>query len=808
MARLRILHLDDDLKDLELIGAALAAEIDCEIEAVSTREAFSAALARGPFEVILLDYKVPGFDALAALELARERFPDTAAIIVSGTIGEELAVETVKHGAYDYILKDHLARLPSAVLHAVEDSRMRTAHLDALERLRVSEERFRNLIEHLPAVTYTAPIADPEEPGALPPTVATYVSPQFLDLVGIPAEEYLADPRPITQYVHPDDRDRVMREITQAWEGRQRRVVVEYRLSHRDGRSIWVRNQASVFTDPADGSMQIQGFIVDITETKNAQEELRQAYDEMEFRVLSRTAELATVNESLSNEVTERRFAEARLDRALMYAPLPMMLHAEDGCVLLLNKRWTKITGYSPADIPTIADWTEKAYGQRKDLVRSYIDHVYDIRDATDEGEDTITTHDGVSRIWDFSSAPLGRDSSGRKLVITMAMDVTERAQAERDLASAREAAESASVAKTHFLANMSHELRTPLGTIIGFSQLLQEKLFGDLNPKQEEQVNHVLEAARHLLSLINDILDLSKIEAGKMELKLSELPLANLLAGSLSMLKGQCLKKGVTLDLVLEPEAQAIMLTADERMLKQVMYNLLSNATKFTPRDGTITVSARTDGDQVVVSVADTGIGIAPEKQQTVFEEFYQVQSGYSEKTPGTGLGLTLVAQMVDIHGGRVWVESEGIGKGSTFSFALPLTGPVEPGSWPPAEPSSPEELQGLIDTLLSRREQACLCWIEPNVELSGPTNHEAVLQSLHSAKREDDVVLLDDDNRYVLVFTNADRERAKAGCRRIAELLESSLAVSWRWAAAVFPDDGQDSGTLLDVLKSRIGG
>jgi signal transduction histidine kinase len=229
---------------------------------------------------------------------------------------------------------------------------------------------------------------------------------------------------------------------------------------------------------------------------------------------------------------------------------------------------------------------------------------------------------------------------------------------------------ETASQHKSEFLANMSHELRTPLNAVIGFSEVLQERLFGDLNDKQAEYVADIHSSGRHLLSLINDILDLSKIEAGRMELQLTTFALSDVLENAVALTRERATRQGISLRLEVDPSAGAI--AADERKIKQVLFNLLANALKFTIRSGHVYVIAGGDGDEVTVSVSDDGIGIAAADQDRIFEEFQQV--GGSQLQEGTGLGLAVSRRFVELHCGRLWVESVP-GQGSTFTFTLPRT-------------------------------------------------------------------------------------------------------------------------------------
>ena len=239
-----------------------------------------------------------------------------------------------------------------------------------------------------------------------------------------------------------------------------------------------------------------------------------------------------------------------------------------------------------------------------------------------------------------------------------------------REIAEKSRQLEVASQHKSEFLANMSHELRTPLNAIIGYSEMLQEEardLQQDAFIPDLEKINA---AAKHQLSLINDILDLAKIEAGRMELELTDFHLPTVIDTAVTLVRERAGRRGITLHATVDPQLGDVR--ADERKLKQVMLNLLSNAIKFTPEGGRIDVRAGVNDGIVEVSVADTGVGIAPEDQQAVFEEFRQVGTA-DKKVEGTGLGLALSRKFVELHGGRIWVKSQ-VGQGSTFTFTLPV--------------------------------------------------------------------------------------------------------------------------------------
>jgi two-component system, NtrC family, sensor kinase len=246
----------------------------------------------------------------------------------------------------------------------------------------------------------------------------------------------------------------------------------------------------------------------------------------------------------------------------------------------------------------------------------------------------------------------------------------TELAASNREIAEKSQQLEVASQHKSEFLANMSHELRTPLNAVIGFSEVLLQRMFGELNAKQDEYLQDIYASGQHLLSLINDILDLSKIEAGRMELELTDFDLPTALDNALTLIRERAGRRGIALHLSIDERLG--QMRADERKIRQVVLNVLSNAIKFTPEGGRIDVAAVPRDEFVEVSVSDSGIGIAPEDQEAVFEEFRQVGTA-AKKVEGTGLGLSLSRKFIELHGGRIWVQSQ-LGIGSTFTFTIPV--------------------------------------------------------------------------------------------------------------------------------------
>lgn len=261
-------------------------------------------------------------------------------------------------------------------------------------------------------------------------------------------------------------------------------------------------------------------------------------------------------------------------------------------------------------------------------------------------------------------------DDRSCPLILITFNDITKRKIAEEIILEAKRAAEEANSTKSKFIADMSHELRTPLNSVIGFSEALLEGYKGDLNSSQKHYVNRIHQSGKQLLKQINEILDISKIESGKMELHLEDFRLKGVFAEIKSALAPMTSAKNIDISFTIEP--LDLVLTADNDKLKHILLNLISNALKFTPVSGQVLIKAISFADRVEISVRDTGIGISEEDQQLIFEPFKQISSSQSSEHVGTGLGLSLVKKLVEMHKGRIWVESE-TGKGSVFTFTLP---------------------------------------------------------------------------------------------------------------------------------------
>ncbi len=346
-----------------------------------------------------------------------------------------------------------------------------------------------------------------------------------------------------------------------------------------------------------------------------------------------------------------------------------MIATDSNGCIMFMNPVAEALTGWKLDD----------AQGQPLEDIFEIINTqpgnpAIKIRKDAIEGQANLTllrAKDGTKIHVEYSYDPI-RDDKGKTIgSVLICRDITERKKTEQ-IRLENERLAYASKAKSDILANMSHELRTPLNAIMGFSELLKQKLPGELTEKQEQYLDNILTSSNHLLALIGDILDLSKVEAGKIELVIEKLPVPQAINEGLTLVKEKAMRHNVKLKTELDTELEFI--EADRLRFKQILFNLLSNSVKFSkPEGGTVTVTTRKEGSMARFSVTDTGIGIKKEDMGKLFKEFEQVSTGISRIYGGTGLGLAISKNLVELHGGTIMAESR-YGEGSKFTFTLPL--------------------------------------------------------------------------------------------------------------------------------------
>jgi len=525
-----------------------------------------------------------------------------------------------------------------------------TEHIRAEEALRESEEHYRDLFDN----------ANDLIQSVAPDGHLLYVNKKWREALGYSEEEVAK--LTLWDVIHPDSLPHCRGAFQRVMSG-EAVSKIEAVFVAKDGRLVNVEGTSSCRFE--DGKpVATRGIFRDVTERKQAEKVLQKS--EERYRDLFDNA----------NDLIQSV--------------------AIDGHFLYVNQAWQNVLGYSEEEIPNLKMW-DIIHPDSLPHCRGAFQKVMS-GEAVSNIEAVFVAKDGSLISIEGNAHCLFEDG---KPVATQGIfrDITERKRTQEELTKlydelkslnleleekveertkqfeeAAQAAEVANKAKSGFLASMSHELRTPLNAIIGFSQVLQEQYFGKLNRKQAEYITDILESGKHLLSLINDILDLSKIEAGKLELELSKVKIKDLLEDSLIMIKEKALVHGIKLDFHTSGDLEDLEITADTRRIKQVMFNLLSNAAKFTPDGGVIKVEGKKDDKEVIISVSDTGIGIAPEEHGKIFGEFYQARNTPVDKTPGTGLGLPVTKSIVEMHGGRIWVESEGEGKGSRFTFTLPI--------------------------------------------------------------------------------------------------------------------------------------
>ncbi len=541
------------------------------------------------------------------------------------------------------------------------------------EALRQSEARYRTVSDLVSDYAYAVRI-EPDGRG-----VVEWVTEAFSRITGFTVQE-LAAAGGLARVIHPADLPRVCQRLRVLFSGQQ--GISEHRILTKSGEVRWLRDYSCPERDPAQGRVvRVVGAGQDITDRKEAEEALRKAYDELELRVQERTAELAAANAALQAEIAERKRAEEALRHSEEHFRL-LIENALD-IIILLNGDGT-VRYQSPSAERLLGHKPEEAIG------RSGFEFIHpdDLPHVIDAFTDTIQKpgitppiemrvqhRDGSWHVIETLGNNLLNNPAVAGIIINI-RDITERKHMERELLQAKEAAEAANRAKSEFLASMSHELRTPLTVILGYTSLLLEQTFGNLEAEQADPLRRIDRNAQELLDLITAVLDLSRLEAGRLPVEVREVRIPKLLEELQAETQG--LRERASLEFVWQVEGELPPIYTDPGKVKVVVKNLIGNAVKFTTA-GSITVDAHSRSGGVEISVTDTGIGIPQEALALIFEPFRQVDASSTSHLRGTGLGLYIVKRLLELLGGAVMVESA-VGRGSTFRV------------WIPREPAPPD--------------------------------------------------------------------------------------------------------------------
>lgn len=692
---LRVLIVEDSGDDAEMLCQALRrGGYDAICEQVQTAHALNAALDRQPWDIVLADYTLPQFDGISALQLIRERGFDTPFIFVTGSLGEDRAVEALKAGAQDYILKGHLKRLVPAVereLREAENRRQRQRTQNALRESTVASEI-----------------------GSL------CLRTDDLNVVMSAAVRLIADALKVSfcEIVLSDTSGALRPAAGAGWDGALPDAAVlaasddQIRYTLRAESPVFVEDAAtdsrlngsrSRHPDQPVSSLSVpmvsRGYAIGVMAVHS---KTRRTFrpDEAEFLQAVSSLVAVAIDRKQAEEALRR--SEARFSGILDIAHEAIISIDDRHRIIMFNKGAEHLFGYSaPA-----------ALGQSIELLLPER-----FRDGHDRHIEQFAQSDGPARLMTERGLIYGRKQTGDEFpaeasisklrvagetIFTVVLrDVTETKQAEETLRRARDELEvrvrertadleqaaaelqeaneeltALDQMKSDFISMVSHEVRTPLTSIKNAVDLLAAEETGSLTGTQQRFLAMAIRNIDRLVKMINDVLDFSKIEAGKLPFRFSEMELGPLITQCAATFQPQAESLSLTIEVVCPPDLPTAYVDPDR--IEQVLSNLVSNALKFTPRGGQIVVSARHDHDQemVEVSVADTGSGLSPDDQSRVFDRFYQVGDSLTRSAKGTGLGLPIAKELVEDHGGAISVESEE-GRGSRFFFRLPVFSP-----------------------------------------------------------------------------------------------------------------------------------
>jgi PAS domain S-box-containing protein len=627
---LKVLSLEDSILDYEIISEKLtSAFYSVDIRRVENEQELISSLERESYDIIIADYNLPGFDGFQALIICNERCPNIPFICVSGSIGEIKAIELLKQGAVDYVLKDRLERLPFAVKRALEEAEEKNKLHNAEQLLRESEERLRDIL-----FSTADWVWEVDEKGLL-----IYSSQQGLELLNATNDEIIG--KSLFDFMTKEEAKRVSAIFNQLVINREPIKDLENWNIDKNGEMICLLTNGVPIINEKGEFKGYRGIDKNITERKVAENAIRQSEAELNYaqeigRMGSWHHHLPTKKHKWSKNM-KRMLGLDMMDNDIVFLVYLNHIHPEDKSIV--DKYMQKIL-------------------QTKDEVS------FELRYLKDNGV-MIWLHNNIRPTFEKGELT---ELHG---VVT---DITEKKNTELDLIKAKESAEASDRLKTAFMNNISHEIRTPLNGILGFTEVLADPL---LAPKDKDIYTAMLyNSSERLINTVTNFLDISLLTSGNQRVNKKQMSLNTLLQQVLDKFKSLSDQKNLVLSLELPFGENDIIIVSDKDLLEKILTQLTDNAIKFTSR-GRITIGCRINESELLFFVRDTGVGIHEQNRQQIFEYFMQENTASNRGYEGSGLGLTIARGFIGLLGGKIWMESEK-GKGSIFYFSIPLEQPV----------------------------------------------------------------------------------------------------------------------------------
>lgn len=623
---IRILIIEDSDNDKELLLLELRrGGYNPEYLCVETAEDMNDALDQHQWDIIISDYSMPRFSGIAALRIVKDRKLDIPFILISGTIGEEVAVQAMKEGANDYMMKGSIKRLIPAIERELNDAEVRRQRIRAEEALHKNEAMLSLILNSIPqsifwkdenSIYLGCNKVFAKEAGFEDPSQLIGKSDFDLPWSRKESEAYRKDDREVIETQEP-------------------KIHIIETQHQYDGKQVWIDTTKIPLKDIYNTGYGVLGIYEDITVQKKAQEALKES--ELRFRILAESS------------------------------PVGIFTTDARGLTTYVNPRWCEISGLNYKEAMGNGWFKAVHPADRESLTFNWQQNTLAM--APSKAEYRFVHHSGTESWVIGQAVPQTDDAGNLKGYIGTTTDISERKKMEADLIFSKEKAEESDRLKTAFLHNISHEIRTPLNSIVGFSRLISDP---DTPSEDRERFTDIIERSNEqLLSIIADIVNIATIEAGQEKIQENEVDVNSLCKLVYDQFRKNAEKQNVSLAFSTYFNDNKASIITDGVKLTQALSNLIGNALKFT-KQGSVSFGYSLKENRLEFFVQDTGIGIAPEMHQEIFKRFRQVESSVTRKFGGSGLGLAISKSNIELLGGQIWVESE-MGKGAKFFFTIP---------------------------------------------------------------------------------------------------------------------------------------